>query len=74
MKRHSLPCHHPAVFTRSENLLDWFGHLRPQVQIALLLCMTTILVLLVFNPVAGGALVSFLLALRGIKDVPTHSQ
>jgi hypothetical protein len=53
------------VSAHSESLLDWFTHLHPGVQITFMLCSTAILILLVFNPVAGGVIASFLLALLG---------
>jgi len=54
----------------SEGWLDWFRYLHPIVQIALIASITAILILLILNPVAAGALVSFILALRGIKSIP----
>ena len=70
MKGHQVFANQHNASTHSEGLLDWFRDLHPTVQIALIFSMTTILIMLIFNPVAGGVLVSFLLALRGIENIP----
>src|SRR5437764_897751 len=59
MKGHQVFANQHNASTHSEGLLDWFRDLHPTVQIALIFSMTTILIMLIFNPVAGGVLVSF---------------
>ncbi|SRR6266566_2653201 len=70
LEEHQAPLERKVVSGRTENVYSWFSHLHSAVQIVLILCATIFLILLLLNPVAGGALISYLLALKGIKGSP----
>jgi hypothetical protein len=49
-----------------KTLLARFGQLAPLVQLAIVLCATGLLVLVVLQPIAAVAITSFLVALKGL--------
>lgn len=51
-----------------KTLLARFGRLAPPVQLVIILCSAALLILVVLQPTAGVAIISFLVALKGLAS------